>query len=77
MVDNGSRDGSIGAIHRTYPQVRLLPLGKNHGFTGGIIAGIARSTARNIIFLNNDAVPQPGWLAALIEAIESAPQDVI
>jgi len=77
VVDNGSTDGSIGAIAGRYPQVRLLPLGRNHGFTGGIAAGIARSTARNVIFLNNDAVPEPGWLKHLIAAIETAPEDVV
>jgi GT2 family glycosyltransferase len=77
VIDNGSTDGSIGAIVRRFPQVRLLPLGKNHGFTGGIAAGAARSQARNIVFLNNDAVPQPGWLGALVGAIDAAPADVI
>jgi GT2 family glycosyltransferase len=77
VVDNGSTDGSIGAIVRRFPHVRLLPLGKNHGFTGGIAAGVARSQARNVVFLNNDAVPEAGWLAALVQAIEKAPDDVI
>jgi GT2 family glycosyltransferase len=77
VADNGSTDGSIGAIASRYPDVRLLPLGENHGFTGGIAAALTRSTARNVIFLNNDAVPQDGWLAALIDAIETAPDDVI
>ncbi len=77
VVDNGSTDGSIGAIVRRFPKVRLLPLGKNHGFTGGIAAGVTRSQARNIVFLNNDTVPEPGWLAALVGAIEKAPDDVI
>jgi GT2 family glycosyltransferase len=77
VADNGSTDGSIGTIAGRYPNVRLLPLGENHGFTGGIAAALARSPARNVIFLNNDAVPQDGWLAALVDAIESAPADVI
>ena len=77
VVDNGSTDGSIGAIRSAYPDVRLLPLGRNSGFTGGIAAGVARSPARNIIFLNNDAVPEHGWLAALVHAIEHAPEDVV
>jgi GT2 family glycosyltransferase len=77
VVDNGSTDGSIGAIKNRYPMVRLLPLGANHGFTGGIAAALARSTARNVIFLNNDAVPEDGWLTALVDAIERAPDDVI
>jgi GT2 family glycosyltransferase len=77
VVDNGSTDGSIGAIAGRYPSVRMLPLGSNHGFTGGIAAALTRSPARNVVFLNNDAVPEKGWLAALVEAIERAPDDVL
>ncbi|MFL6248216.1 MAG: glycosyltransferase, partial [Thermoanaerobaculia bacterium] len=77
VVDNGSTDGSIGAIKKAFPDIRLLPLGSNRGFTGGIAAGLLRSTARNVIFLNNDALPEPGWLAALVEAMERAPEDVV
>lgn len=77
VVDNGSTDGSIGAIASRHPAVRLLPLGTNHGFTGGVAAGLARSQARNVVFLNNDAVPEPGWLKALVDAIEEAPADVM
>ncbi|MGA8809113.1 MAG: glycosyltransferase, partial [Thermoanaerobaculia bacterium] len=77
VADNGSTDGSIGAIASRHPNVRLLPLGENHGFTGGIAAALTRSPARNVIFLNNDAVPEDGWLTALVDAIENAPDDVI
>ena len=77
VVDNGSTDGSIGAIVKRFPHARLLPLGKNYGFTGGIGAGLARSQARNVIFVNNDTIPQPGWLSALVLAIDNAPEDVI
>lgn len=77
VVDNGSTDGSLGAIKQAFPDVRLLPLGSNRGFTGGLAAALARCTARNVIFLNNDALPEPGWLKALVDAMESAPDDVV
>lgn len=77
VIDNGSTDGSILAVRNAYPEVRLLPLGTNTGFTGGIGAAVARSPARNVVFLNNDAIPEPGWLAALVQAIDSAPDDVV
>ena len=77
VVDNGSTDGSIGVITARYPNVRLLPLGANYGFTGGIAAGVARSPARNVALLNNDAIPEKGWLASLTAAMEGAPGDVI
>ena len=77
LVDNGSTDGSIAAVKKRFPSVRLLPLGKNFGFTGGLAAGLKRSPGRNVIFLNNDATPEDGWLATLVEAMESAPEDVV
>jgi len=77
VVDNGSTDGSPTAITSHYPGVKLFALSENRGFTGGIAAALAGSSATNVVFLNNDAVPQPGWLAALTSAIDAAPPDVI
>jgi GT2 family glycosyltransferase len=77
VVDNGSTDGSAQAIAVRHPRVKLFPLKENRGFTGGLSAALAGSQARNVIFLNNDAVPEPGWLAALHEAMERAPSDVV
>jgi len=77
VVDNGSTDGSAVAIASRYPDARLFVLDENRGFTGGIAAALKASTARNVIFLNNDAVPEPGWLAALTRAMDDAPGDVM
>lgn len=77
VVDNGSTDGSLAEIPAAFPRVRFLPQGVNRGFTGGIAAALATSRARNVIFLNNDAVPEPGWLASFSRAIDDAPADVV
>jgi GT2 family glycosyltransferase len=77
VVDNGSTDGSATAIASKYPSAKLFALPENRGFTGGIAAALAGSTARNVVFLNNDAVPQPGWLGALVKAMDEAPEDVV
>jgi GT2 family glycosyltransferase len=77
VVDNGSIDGSAGAVATSFPQVRLIRLDSNRGFTGGLAAAVSTSAARNVIFLNNDAIAEEGWLAALTRAIESEPDDVI
>ena len=77
VVDNGSTDGSIAEITSKHPRVRFSPLGVNRGFTGGLAAALATSRARNIVFLNNDAIPERGWLAAISNAIENAPEDVV
>jgi len=77
VVDNGSTDGSAQAITIRHPRVKLFALTENRGFTGGLSAALAGSRARNVIFLNNDAVPEAGWLTALHEAMESADADVV
>jgi GT2 family glycosyltransferase len=77
VVDNGSTDGSAQAIAIRHPRVKLFPLTENRGFTGGLRAALAGSRARNVIFLNNDALPEAGWLAALHEAMEQAADDVV
>ena len=77
VVDNGSTDGSATAIAARFPYAKLFALHENRGFTGGVSAALSGSSARNVVFLNNDAVPEPGWLAALARAIDEAPDDVI
>jgi GT2 family glycosyltransferase len=77
VVDNGSSDGSASAIASRHPQVKLFALTENRGFTGGLHAALAGSTADHVVFLNNDAIPQKGWLSALVRAMESAPPDVV
>ncbi len=39
LVDNGSTDGSTEYVRTQFPEVRLIELGENRGFTGGNIAG--------------------------------------
>ncbi len=77
VVDNGSTDGSATAIASKHPNVKLFALKENRGFTGGLAAALAGSTADCVIFLNNDAVPEAGWLDAFVEGIANAPEDVI
>ncbi|MEA2463168.1 MAG: hypothetical protein QOJ98_915, partial [Acidobacteriota bacterium] len=77
VVDNGSTDGSTTAIASRHPDVKLFALPENRGFTGGLAAALAGSNATNVIFLNNDAVPEPGWLAAFVRALDQAPEDVV
>ncbi len=77
VVDNGSTDGTAEAIRTRYPDVQLVSLATNSGFTGGVRAGVEASSAEAIILLNNDAVPEPGWLDALLSSLESADDDVI
>lgn len=77
LVDNGSTDGTLDAVRRRFPSVRVIRLDRNRGFTGGITEGVKACSTPWVAFLNNDAVVEPGWAAALAAAAANAPPDVI
>ncbi len=58
---------------KSLPRVILLPQEKNLGFSGGNNAGIrwARENGYDYVYLlNNDALPEPGFLEPIIHALE-------
>ena len=74
IVDNGSTDGSIEWMRgRWEDTVRIVPLPSNLGFAGGNNAGIRIARGKYVILLNNDAAVDPGWLAALADAVRRHP----
>jgi GT2 family glycosyltransferase len=76
VVDNGSTDGTRDEVVRRGDRVRFVRLAENRGFTGGIAAGADASDAEHLVFLNNDAIPESGWLESLVEAMTAAGPDV-
>jgi GT2 family glycosyltransferase len=73
VVDNGSRDASLAVLGR-FPAVRVLRLGRNRGFGAATNAGIRATSGRYVATLNNDALPGPDWLGALVTAAEADPR---
>lgn len=75
LVDNGSTDDSVGFVARNFPEVRVVRLPVNRGFTGAVNAGIeASSGAEHVVLLNNDTEVDPDWLEALVRAAERHPE---
>jgi len=70
VVDNGSSDESLQILERDFPEVRVVALPFNRGFAGAANEGIRAAGGELIALLNNDTEAEPGWLAALAEALE-------
>jgi GT2 family glycosyltransferase len=76
VVDNGSTDGTEERIRAAYPLVTVEQTGRNLGFAGGMNVGIRRALrdgARYVWLLNNDTLPEPGALGALVAEAERHP----
>jgi GT2 family glycosyltransferase len=74
LVDNGSTDGSVAFVNRNFPEVRVLPLPENRGFSAAVNAGILSSDAEYVALLNNDTETDPEWLKAAVEAADTYPE---
>ena len=71
VVDNASGDGSARAVRSAFPQVEVIQLGRNVGGAGGFALGLSRSLdegADAVWLLDDDAVPKPDALGALVRA---------
>jgi GT2 family glycosyltransferase len=73
VVDDGSTDGTAEALAREYPEVRVLRRARNAGLAAACNAGIAATGGELVCLLNNDTEAEPGWLAALVAALDAAP----
>jgi GT2 family glycosyltransferase len=71
VVDNGSTDESQDILS-TIPNLRYARQDGNLGFGPGCNAGAALASGRYIVFLNNDAQVQAGWLTAMLEIFNGA-----
>lgn len=70
LVDNASSDGTADLVRQKFPKVRLIALPENRGFAGGNNVGAREASGTFVAFLNNDAVPDPGWLHALRNGVD-------
>jgi GT2 family glycosyltransferase len=77
VADNGSTDDSLAHLRAHHPDVRVLTLKKNWGFAEGYNRALAQVTAPWVALLNNDALPEPDWLAQLLAAAERHPRAAI
>ncbi|XOF32902.1 MAG: glycosyltransferase family 2 protein [Candidatus Electrothrix sp. YB6] len=74
VVDNGSDDGSREYLRQEHPQMQLIALPENRGFSAAVNAGIRSSSAPYVFLLNNDTELPPDCLQHLLTAAEKLPE---
>lgn len=74
VVDNHSTDGSLEYMKDHYPEVEVLALNENYGFSRAVNEGIRRCTTPYVILLNNDTTVDEHYVEEMIKAIDASPR---
>ena len=72
MIDNASTDKSLDYVRLEFPQVNLISLESNHGFTGGYNFGLEqlRGQYANFLLINTDLEVTPEWDQGLLNFLQ-------
>jgi len=77
LVDNASKDDTWKAIQdlqKKYPNIKAIHNEQNMGFAKGNNQGLKIAKGEYICYLNNDTIPQWGWLERMIDVLENNPK---
>jgi GT2 family glycosyltransferase len=69
VVDNGSEDGSVELLRASFPDVRVLELGRNTGFAYAANRGFEAARSEFVALLNTDVVVAEDWMARMRAAV--------
>jgi len=82
VADNGSTDDSLQILKKEFPTVKTIVLDHNYGFAEGYNRAISRLTSHSgtvslpeyVVLLNSDVETPEGWLAPLLDYMDSHPE---
>jgi O-antigen biosynthesis protein len=70
IIDNASSDGTGLFLKDIDGIAHVITNAKNRGFGAACNQGASVSRSKYLVFLNNDTLPDPAWLDALIDMME-------
>ena len=73
VADNGSTDNSLEVLKTEFPSVRIITLDQNYGFAEGYNRALAQTNAEYTVLLNSDVETPEGWLAPLLDYLDTHP----
>ncbi len=70
VVDNGSSDGTAGALQLSFPRVEVIRLPENVGFGRAVNLGIRQASTDAIVLLNNDCRCDSEFVAEITASLD-------
>jgi len=74
VADNASSDGSAQMMKEEFPEVRLITLTENFGFTGGYNRALRQVEAEYYVLINSDVEVPSHWLGMLQDWMDTHPE---
>ena len=74
VADNASSDGSAQMMKAEFPEVRLITLTENFGFTGGYNRALRQVEAEYYVLINSDVEVPSHWLGRLQDWMDTHPE---
>lgn len=74
VADNASKDGSVEMMKEEFPDIPLMVLEENYGFTGGYNRALSGLEAEFYVLINSDIEVPKEWLRPLLSWMDSHPE---
>ena len=74
VADNASSDGSVELMKERFPEVPLIVLDQNYGFTGGYNKALQQIEAEYFVLINSDIEVPSDWLRPLSDWMDAHPE---
>jgi len=73
VADNASTDSSVAYLREHFPQIRLILLEHNGGYSEGYNQALAQITSDYYVLLNSDVAVTPHWLEPILQYFTENP----
>ncbi len=79
MVDDGSENPPAAEVRMFEEQlaIRLIEMSPNAGPASARNAGAAQAQGTYLVFIDDDCIPDPGWLQSLDDRLRAAPAALV
>ncbi len=77
LINNASTDGTAELLNAIEGDVKVIHNKLNKSFAESCNQGALNAEGRYLVFLNNDTVPQQGWLSAMLECASQTNAEVV
>jgi GT2 family glycosyltransferase len=74
VADNHSSDDSIAFVKQTFPEIDIIALPANYGFSEGYNRALSKLNEKYFILLNSDVEVTTNWIEPVVQLMEEDPR---